>query len=168
MGENMKKRKKRRETSLFYRFTMSVMCLIMAVLVYLINDKEKIVTMDMIKQFSLSDVNDILFGRFFQKPKEMVSSNVSYQLVKDYFYTNGSNEIKAVMDGIIVSCDHQEIVELCDNGVRIVYKNAISIDVKKDERILKGMLLGTMQDTIEMHFYYDDKEITMKEALAIS
>lgn len=168
MGENVKRhrrKKKNRESSLFYRFTMIVMSLFIATLVYLINEKQRFVTMQTIASLQLSDITSFLMQPLM-KTEDKVASQVSYQLVKDHLYSSDGNEVVAILDGVIIKSEAHELIQLCDNEVSVTYKNVEKVQAKQDERVLKGTTIGMMQGQIEMHFYFNNKEITMKEALS--
>lgn len=165
-GEAMKKRRKKKEKNYVYRFTMVLMCVMLAGLLYLINMKEQYVTMSTLKQFNVSDLNKLFFWEKLLPEDSAVSSNVTYQKVKDHLYKTGGNEVVTVLDGVVTKVEDTSIIVLCDNGVTMHYKGMKSVTIKKEERIKKGNELGTMQDNVELRFYLDDAEITMDEAIA--
>lgn len=162
------KRKKRKEKNILYRFAMFLMCCILAVLLYLINDAKQIVTKASLKNFKLSSITQLLFWEnLFFDEKASVASTISYTLLKDHYYSNGSNTLNAIMDGVIIKVEDDSVVQLCDNGVSVVYSEVEKIRVKENDRILCEDVLGSILDSVEMYFYYEDEEITLEEALAI-
>lgn len=170
MGDNMKKRyRRKKESNKLYRFTMLCMCCILCVLLYFINIKKPFLSMQTIKNFKLSDITKLMFWEnlFNVDESVTVSSNVSYQLLKDHYYSNGSNSVTSISDGVVLTVNDQEVQLLNDSGVNVVYKKMKQVNVKENERVLKGVELGTMDESVEIHFYLDDEEITMQKALSM-
>lgn len=165
----MKKRyRRKKESNKLYRFTMLVMCCILCGLLYFINVKKPFISMQTIKNFKLSDITKLMFWEnLFNTDAVTVSSNVNYQLLKDHYYTNGSNLVSAISDCVVLKVDDKEIQVLNDSGVNVVYKKMSKVNVKENERVLKGVELGTMDESVEIHFYLDDEEITMQKALSM-
>lgn len=162
------KRRKRKEKNVMYQIAMLMMTCILAVLLYLINDVKQIVSVDQLKNIKLSTITQFLFWEniLFDQEEAVVSTS-NYTLLKDHLYSNGGNVVSAVLDGVIVKVDNDEIIQLCDNGVSIVYSNIESVEVQKEDRIKANDPLGTMKENVEMHFYKDEKEISLEEAMAI-
>lgn len=163
------KRKKRKEKNVIYRFTMMLMVCLIAALLYLINDKTHLITTTSIQNFKLGDLSKLMFweNMFTQKESETVSSQMNYTLLKDNYYANGSNSVSAMMDGVVIKVEKDSVLQLCDNGVSISYEKMKSVNVKKDERILSGDDLGSMDNSVILHFYVNDKEISKDKALSI-
>lgn len=123
--------------------------------------------MQTIKNFKLSDITKLMFWENLFTSDVTVSSNVNYQLLKDHYYTNGSNLVTSISDGVVLSVKEKEIQILHDSGVNVVYQKLSKVNVKENERVLKGMELGTMDDSVKIHFYLNDEEITMQKALSM-
>lgn len=152
---------------MFYKITMLCMCCILCGLLYFINLKKPFISMQTIKNFKLSDITKLMFWEKLFTSDVTVSSNVNYQLLKDHYYTNGSNLVTSISDGVVLSVKEKEIQILHDSGVNVVYQKLSKVNVKENERVLKGMELGTMDDSVKIHFYLNDEEITMQKALSM-
>lgn len=163
----MKKRYRRKETNKLYRFTMLFMCCILCGLLYFINVKKPFLSMQTIKHFKLSDITKVMFWENLFTVDAPVSSTLNYQLLKDHYYTNGSNSVTAVGDGVVLSVKDKEIQMLNDSGINVVYKKLKKVNVKENERILKDSELGVMDESVEIHFYLDDEEISMQKAISM-
>ena len=164
----MKTKKRKQESHKIYHFTMTLMVCMIAGLLYLINDKTKLVTMKTLSSFHLSDLSQLMFWENLYPDSEAVNSQVDYQLLKDHYYSNGATSLNAILDGVIVQVEEDSVLQLCDNGVSISYEKAKSVSIKKDERVLKGDIIGSVNESIILHFYVDEKEITLQEALSYS
>lgn len=163
----MQYQKKQKESNWFYRFTMVLMSLLLAGLLYLINDKKQFVSMESFKDFHLSNVSQLLFWeKFFPKESDQVSANIDYHLLKENYYSNGSNYVTSLLDGVVIKVEEDELLVLCDNGVHISYGKMEDVKVKKDERILSGDILGGMNESVILRFYKNDVEISKEEALS--
>lgn len=124
--------------------------------------------MQTIKNFQLSDITKLMFWEnLFNTDAVTVSSNVNYQLLKDHYYTNGSNSVIAISDCVVLKVNDTEVQVLNDSGVNVIYQKMSKVNVKENERVLKGVELGTMDESVEIHFYLDDEEITMQKALSM-
>ena len=147
---------------------MLCMSFILAGLLYLINEEKQFITKDTLSDFKLSSVTQFLFWEnLFNEESAQVSANEEYQLLKDHYYSNGTNTLSAIMDGVIIKVEENQIIQLCDNGVSITYEKIDKVDTQKDERVLKGDILGSIEESVILHFYIDDKEITKEEALSL-
>lgn len=147
---------------------MLCMSFILAGLLYLINEEKQFITKDTLSDFKLSSVTQFLFWEnLFNEESEQVSANEEYHLLKDHYYSNGTNTLSAIMDGVIIKVEENQIIQLCDNGVSISYEKIDKVDTQKDERVLKGDILGSIEESVILHFYIDDKEITKEEALSL-
>lgn len=160
--------KRKKESNKLYRFTMLFMSVLMATLLYLINDKTKLVTMKTLSSFHVSSLSQLFFWENLYPETESVSTQVDYQLLKDHYYSNGATSLHAIMDGVVVQVEEDSILQLCDNGVSIFYEQAKNVTIKKDERVIRGDILGSVEESIVLHFYVEDKEISLQEALAYS
>lgn len=147
---------------------MLFMCCILCGLLYSINLKGKFITMNTIKQFNVSDLNKLFFWQNLLPKESAVSSAVSYQLVKENTYTNGSNQVLSLLDGVVTKVNESSIIVLCDNGVTMHYEKMKKVSIKKDERIKKGTQVGLVENNIVLRFYLDDVEITMDKAVSIT
>lgn len=162
------KKKRRREKNPIYRFTMLLMVCILSGLLFMINDKKQIITMSAVRNFKIGDLSKLMFWEnFFPKDEEAVSAKVNYSLLKEHYYTNGSNEVNALLDGVVVKVEKDTILELCDNGVSISYEKLKNVQVKKNDRLLSGDELGSMEESVVLRFYINDKEISKDKALSI-
>lgn len=123
--------------------------------------------MQTIKHFKLSDITKVMFWENLFTVDAPVSSTLNYQLLKDHYYTNGSNSVTAVGDGVVLSVKDKEIQMLNDSGINVVYKKLKKVNVKENERILKDSELGVMDESVEIHFYLDDEEISMHKAISM-
>ncbi len=164
----MKRRNRRKQTPKIYHLTMSFMCLLVAMLVYLINDKTQMISLATIKQMQFGDVVNLLtWNNVFDEKEEVISAGVNYQLLKDDFYSNGSNEVYNIFDGVVQQVEADSIVLLCDNGLHIRYSNLTNVHVKKDERILQNSLIGSMDSSVQIEIMNKNEEkLTVLDALS--
>lgn len=160
------KRRKRKSPPFIYYFTMLFMSGLIAMLVYLINGKTNLVTLTALKEMQFFDVVDILTYQNLFNTKEVVNE-VSYSLLKDDYYANGSNEVINIYDGVILQVEEDSLFVLCDNGLYIQYSGLSDIQVMQDERILSSEVLGAMQSSVQIQIIDNDIEITLAEALSL-
>ena len=90
---------------------------------------------------------------------------------RDNQYQNGTNSAYAVFNGVVLHVQRSDSGECSvslkqDNGVVTTYGHLKEVNVKADERILKGKMLGTYENHITIDFLKDNKEISYEKGLA--
>ena len=160
--------------SFVYRSILLFMLCGVVMLFYMINEKINFVDIKgMMNKMNFDNVQTwIPFENWFSFTDQKVSSFPSYSLLKGDYYTNGSNEVYALLDGVVLqvekNVEHNMMVRIKhDNGVIAIYQNMEDSFIKKDERIKKGNVIGTYTDSIMLFFSKDDKTLTLEEALAL-
>lgn len=159
-------KRRKKESHHFYHFTMVVMALMVGVLLYQINVKAPFLTTETLSHLSLSNVSDLLFWKKLF-PSEAVAANPTYHLLKDHYYSNGGNSVLSISDGVILETGKDFVLMLNDNGISVQYKKMKKVNVKADERVLKGSELGVMEDSVEIICSLDDEEISLEKAMAM-
>lgn len=148
----------------FYRFSMLIMIGLVAMLGYGISVKQGFVTGEDL----LAVGTWFPFEKWFSLQDETVSAMPAYALLKDHYYSNGSNQAQAIGDGVVQSVEKQDqryvILVKQDNGVIATYGTLESTAVKKDERIRRGDVLGTYQESLYLYFEKDGKELDLTQA----
>lgn len=142
-------------------------CMICGLLIK-INEKQPYLTANIIKNINLQDIHKMFFWENLFTKEETVSTNMHYQLLKDDIFTNGSNQVKSIFDGVVLKIEDNSVLVLCDNGVKIAYEKMEHVEVKKDERILAGNTLGSMKESVVIQFMLKDKKITLQDAYKVN
>ncbi|MEG1638264.1 MAG: M23 family metallopeptidase [Erysipelotrichaceae bacterium] len=157
----------------FYRLTISIMILSVGCLTYAINDKVGIknITKDL-ANLNFNKISSWLpFETWFSLKDETVTAKPSYSLLKENLYTNGTNTVYSLMDGVILYVqkdkDNHYLVSIAhDNGIVASYGNLLSCESKINERILKDDIIGSYKDNITLTLIKDKAEVNLEEALA--
>lgn len=154
-----------------YRFMLLSMFCTVLLLTYMIN--EKIVLVKIPKNLNFDNIQKMIpFENWFSFQNDKVSTYPTYSLLKGNYYTNGSNQSYAVLNGVVLqvetSTEHKIMVRIQhDNGVMGIYQNLNECHVKQDERVMEGDILGTYSDSILMFFSKNNKDLTLEEVLKI-
>ena len=125
-----------------------------------------------IQNFKLDSLTQwIPFDNWFSLKEEAVSAAPAYTPIKDNQYQNGTNSAYAVFNGVVLHVQRSDSGECSvslkqDNGVVTTYGHLKEVNVKADERILKGKMLGTYENHITIDFLKDNKEISYEKGLA--
>ena len=140
---------------LFYHTVMLAMGICVVVLALMLNAKLKLIP----------------FDNWFSLKEEAVSAAPAYTPIKDNQYQNGTNSAYAVFNGVVLHVQRSDSGECSvslkqDNGVVTTYGHLKEVNVKADERILKGKMLGTYENHITIDFLKDNKEISYEKGLA--
>lgn len=159
--------------TLFFRAMMLVMGAAVLVLAYVINVKVGLVELPAdIKNINFGLVSEWLpFESWFQKEDQRVDAPVSYSLLKDNEYTNGSNQVHLLLDGVVLHVQKEganrgSVTVRHDNGVIATYGHMDTISVKQDERILKDSVIGAFTDYVTIDLLKNNQTIDMATALA--
>lgn len=162
--------------TLLYRSVLTFLMLLAIGLGYLIITEQRIPTVlnRLQKTLQAQHLHDWLpfEGWFsFGQTDAEVSASLQYQPVADKFYTNQSNQAVCLADGIVIYADYADtlghtIVIKQDNGVTATYANLESMQAAKDDRVLKGTVIGTYQDRLYLDFFKDRQTLTYDEAMA--
>ncbi|MFR2704542.1 MAG: M23 family metallopeptidase [Longicatena caecimuris] len=158
---------------LFYHTVMLAMGICVVVLALMLNAKLKLIEMPAyIQNFKLDSLTQwIPFDNWFSLKEEAVSAAPAYTPIKDNQYQNGTNSAYAVFNGVVLHVQRSDSRECSvslkqDNGVVTTYGHLKEVNVKADERILKGKMLGTYENHITIDFLKDNKEISYEKGLA--
>lgn len=172
---NLPEEEKHRSFSLFrilYHLVMLVMCACIVVLALLLNQKLNLVKLPaVIEHLHIEDVGNWLpFENWFSLKDESVMAKPSYTLLKDNQYTNGTNTVNSVFDGVVVhvqkNADGKSSVSVKqDNGVIATYANVSDVQIKQDERVLKDNAMGTYTTYVSITFLKDNKQVDLSTAL---
>ena len=125
-----------------------------------INEIKQFITLPLISQW-------IPFEDWFNFNDHLVSSTIAYHHLIDHYYTNGSNSCVSIQDGIILEIEDNTIHVLYDNGVLIIYGELDTIISKVDERIKKGQVIGSFNESLTLYFSKENQEITYEEVMKL-
>ena len=155
-----------------YRCTMVGMLMISLCLLYLINDKQSFIELPkQFKKFNFASMQQwIPFDSWFDLREQEVQAVPVYTPIDDYHFTNGSNTVYSVYDGICLHIQSNatgtfSLVLQQDNGVVATYDDLLDVQIKEKERILKGQKIGIYQDAVKIQFLQNQKEISYEKAL---
>lgn len=153
----------------FYKIMMMAMILIALTLGYRINEKQNYVNLTQLKNKIINLALWFPFEGWFEKEDSPVSALIQYQLLKDNYYVNGSNQAAALMDGVVlsVSKENHTILLQHDNGVLATYGNLDVISVLEDERIQKGNIIASFEESLTLDFIYDGMAIDYQQMLLL-
>lgn len=157
---------------LLYRCMILMMFVGAFALAFLINQKEQWIKLPAsFVNFKIEDVSNWLpFENWFALKDESVAAYPSYSHIKDDLYANGSNTVYTMADGVILHTQIKEdgkgsITVQQDNGVIVTYASLTSVNSKQDERILKGSVLGTYEETLAIICVKDNVKVDLQQAL---
>ena len=113
--------------------------------------------------------NIVLFENWFLPSNKAVNSTISYQKIDDHYFTNSTNMVYAIADGVCVYLNESEqgyqIIVKNDNDILVTYANMNDVSVKVDDRILKNSIIGTYQDKLYMDFMDNQNFISYEQAI---
>lgn len=155
-----------------YRIMIIVMCVGVFTLAFLINQKVQWVKLPAsFVDFKIEDVSKWLpFENWFSLKDEAVASFPVYTHIKDDLYANGSNTAYTIADGVVLHVQQKEdgkgsVTIQQDNGIIVTYGSLTSISTKQDERILKGSVLGTYEETVSVVCVKDNAKVELEAAV---
>lgn len=158
----------------FYNFMVKFMVVILVVLVSMSYVKlnpdsnlKKIILNDANYKMVTSWLSDTLFS-FLPSNETPVSSEISYQHVKDDYYKNNSNEVLSIEAGRVIEVGTDEslgshVVILGKNNVTITYSEIDNVMVTLYDEVDQGMVLGSYNEKFILQFDYLGKEISYEE-----
>lgn len=157
---------------LLYRAMIIAMCIGVFTLAFLINQKVEWVKLPAsFVDFKIEDVSKWLpFENWFSLKDEAVGSFPTYAHIKDDLYANGSNTAYTIADGVVLHVQQKDdgkgsITIQQDNGVVVTYGSLTSIATKQEERILKGSVIGTYEETLSVVCVKDNAKVELEAAL---
>lgn len=156
-GIRNRKEKKNRFKVLYSCIVLLFTCIIIIVTL-LINDK-----------LNFINISDILpFEKWFNNVEHPVNGAITYNLIKDNKYNNTSNTVSSLNDGIVIQIsenkDKQSVAIQQDNGVSVEYSNLTGVNIKENERVLKGNAIGDYKDYIKIDVFKNGKTLTIDDA----
>lgn len=113
--------------------------------------------------------NILVFENWFLPSNKTVNSTISYQQIDDQYFTNSTNMVYAIADGVCVYLNESEqgyqMIVKNDNDILVTYANMNDVSVKIDDRILKNSIIGTYQDKLYMDFMENQNFISYEQAI---
>lgn len=152
----------------FYRVIVLLMILSVLTLGYKINEKKQFIKIPDTLTLKIQNVATWLpFESWFSLDSQSVVSTVNYQKLLDNYYVNGSTSCSSILDGVVLSVNEENHSVLIrhDNGVLATYGNLETIQVKANDRVLKGNIIGNFNESITMDFLLNETPISYEEAL---
>ena len=155
-----------------YRLMIGFMCAITFSLSGLIVtetsfDEAKHLLLKYIDKVKLSNI--LVFENWFLPSNEAVNSTITYQQIDDQYFTNSTNMVYAIADGVCVYLNESEqgyqMIVKNDNDILVTYANMSDVSVKVDDRILKNSIIGTYQDKLYMDFMDNQNFIPYEQAI---
>ena len=148
---------------LFFRMLYHTLMLAMAcgicALTYLVNDKLGIVDISAaFNSWKLDRISEWLpFDGWFsdEKEGEAVSALPAYSLLEGNKYANGTNQARLMMDGVVLHVEAKDeqkssVTIRQDNGVIVTFGHLNQVQVKQDERLKMGDVLGDFHDYVQL------------------
>lgn len=158
--------------SFIYRMMILGMGVAIVTLAFFINQKAGFVKLpEELTSLNFAMVSEwVPFEKWFAKESEAVSAQPTYSLLKENQYANGSNQAGAIKDGVVLHVQQGDNYKGSttirhDNGVVATYGNLDQINVKADERILQGSILGSFQEYVSIDFLKDEVKLDLATAL---
>ena len=154
----------------FYRVIILLMILSTLTLGYKINEKKQFVKIPETLILKVQNISQWFpFENWFSLNTHSVASTLNYQQLLDNYYVNGSTQCSSVLDGVVLNVENDEhrVLVKHDNGVLATYGNLETLNVKENDRILKGNILGNFNESLTMDFVYNDQSISYDEAILI-
>ena len=105
----------------------------------------------------------------FMKKNQAIASGISeeYVLINDHQYHNGTNQVFNLYDGIVYEVGEDYVEILFDNQKQMRFEHMSMIHVQKHERVLKGVILGSYYDYIELYCFDESgKEISYDQMVS--
>ncbi len=152
----------------FYRLMMASMLVIAGILGFKINEVKQWVKLPNVVETKLVALSSWFpFEDWFGIGSEPVMASSYLNLVNN-LYTNHSNRCSVVSDGVILDIDEQKksVLVQQDNGILAVYGKLDDITSKVDERVKKGQVIATYQDSLSLDFTYNGIALTYDQAIA--
>lgn len=155
-----------------YRMMIVFMCAITFVLSGLIVtetsfEDAKHLLLQYIDKIELNNI--LIFENWFLPSNKAVNSTISYQQIDDQYFTNSTNMVYAIADGVCVYLNESEqgyqMIVKNDNDILVTYANMNDVSVKVDDRILKNSIIGTYQDKLYMDFMENQNFISYEQAI---
>lgn len=152
----------------FFRVIVLLMILSALTLGYKINEKKQFIK---IPDSIVSKIQNVAawipFENWFSLDSQSVVSTLNYQKLLDNYYVNGSSSCSSILDGVVLSVNEEKhnVLIQHDNGVLVTYGNLETIQVKPNDRVLKGNVIGNFNESITMDFLLNDTVISYEEAL---
>lgn len=159
--------------TLFYRIMMVLMAVSIVALSYFINTKVNLVALpNSIADVDLSAIRNLIpFEKWFipKQEAEAVAAIPPYTLLQNDTYSNGTNQVTSLMEGMVLHLQKNEdetstITIQHDNGVIATYDGVKNSDIQEEERVEKGSVLGTYDTSIQMMFMRENKKLSYEEA----
>lgn len=158
----------------FYNFMVKFMVVILVALVSMSYIKlnpdsnlKKMILNDTNYKMFTSWLSDTIFS-FLPSDEITVSSEISYQHIKDDYYKNNSNEVLSIEEGRVIETGTNEnlggyVVILGKNNVSITYSEIDNVMVALYDEVDQGMVLGSYNEKFILQFEYLGKEISYEE-----
>ena len=111
----------------------------------------------------------IPFENWFAR-SEPVASTVFYQPLEGQFYqpSNG-NQVQCLMDGVVLYIGSQDSGKLVmvkqDNGVLATYGALQDVQVKLNDRLLRGSVLGSVEQAVFLDFSRQGQSVSLQQAM---
>ncbi len=147
---------------------------------YLINEQKHFVDNEKLISTVQSKLNEwnltrfvawLPFENWFSNQTDTVSEPISYIAYKDDYFFSDSNRAVSIDDGIVIYCNEQESGKVVmikqDNGVITTYGALQDVQCQENDRVLKGMVLGTYDEAIFLQFHLNSEKISYEEALSL-
>lgn len=158
---------------LFYHTIMLGMAICVIVLMLLVNQKLQLVNVSsVLKYLPIENVGSWLpFENWFSFTALPVSETSVYTQIKDNQYTNGTNQAKNGLDGIVLHVQKEtdqtySIHVRQDNGAVVSYGHLQEVTVKTEERIVKDAVFGSYEGYITISALKDNKAVSIENAFS--
>ncbi len=164
---------------LFFRMLYHTLMLAMAcgicALTYLVNDKLGVVDLSAaFSSWKLDKISEWLpFDGWFStedKEGEAVSALPVYSLLEGNKYANGTNQARLMMDGVVLHVEAKDeqkssVTIRQDNGVIVTFGHLNQVQVKQDERLKTGDVLGDFHDYVQLIMIKNKQSVDYQTAM---
>lgn len=160
---------------LLYRAVMLAMAFGICALAFLVNDKLGIVKIpEGLKNLNLAKISEWLpFEAWFTSNEDEDSAVASlpvYSLLEGNKYANGSNQASLLMNGVVLHVEDKDaqkssVTVRQDNGVIVTYGHLNQVQVKQDERLQAGKVIGTFDEYVALDMVKNKQSVDLNTAL---
>lgn len=92
-----------------------------------------------------------------------VSSDSGYNLIKDDYFANDSNQVTNIYKGKVVSVTKTSVKVLTTKNRYVLYEKMKTVNIKNLDSVKKGTILGTYDKKVKITFYHFNNKITYDE-----
>ena len=143
------------------RFMVMIVVILSSLIIVKNHDLEGTILNNKMLNQTITKISQVILDYLPQDHK--VSHEVTYQQIKDNYYYNNSNEVLSLSNGQITNITkknhHYIVTVMSDQHVQIKYGRIKNVAVKENQKIKKGMSIGSYQNELTLDFSLSGKKI---------